>query len=426
MTWLAPWAFAGLALLAVPILVHLFARRRTRVLPFPTLRFIAPSRLLPVRTLRLSDPLLLAVRCAILVAAVLALAQPRFRTDASVRAPADALARVIVVDTSASMRRALTEGGTPVATARTEAARLAGEAAVGMVVETAAPAAALRGAAEWLRHQTGRREIAVISDFQLGTLDSLDLAAVPPDIGLAFARIGVEPATDGSGVARIGDGEVTVRAVVSDTATDASWTVRASAPPAVTAVTALAGADEEPAAHATLAAALRFAPPPADSAHAVAIVFPRHSQRAALERTARPPDAAWMGDVAAAVWEHAAVTRAGVASVDGRERLLLFTDAAPGTVEAAALALAAAAALGGRTPAAEREPAALPDARLETWRRPAGTVDLPADDTGDSDGRWLWLLALALLGAETLLRRPRRAGEREAVEDVEERHERVA
>src|SRR5690606_1647172 len=104
MSWQNPAAFLGLLALVVPVLVHLLTRRRTRVLAFPTLRFIAPSRLLPVRALRPSDLALLALRCAIVILAVAALAAPRFGSGER-SAANDALVRVIVVDTSASMRR---------------------------------------------------------------------------------------------------------------------------------------------------------------------------------------------------------------------------------------------------------------------------------------------------------------------------------
>ena len=114
-----------------------------------------------------------------------------------------------------------------------------------------------------------------------------------------------------------------------------------------------------------------------------------------------------MGDVAASAWRVGGLARVGRDEVDGRARLLLFADVAPGSIESAALALAAADALGDRFPPAERDPATIADAALDAWRREPGSDVVPTEDTAPSDGRWLWLLALLLLGAEVLLRRPR-------------------
>ena len=76
MQWLNPWAWTGLVLLAVPIVVHLFSRKPPRIFDFPSLRFIEPSALRPTRRSSLHDIPLLLVRLAILGAAVMALAQP--------------------------------------------------------------------------------------------------------------------------------------------------------------------------------------------------------------------------------------------------------------------------------------------------------------------------------------------------------------
>ena len=55
----------------------------------------------------------------------------------------------------------------------------------------------------------------------------------------------------------------------------------------------------------------------------------------------------------------------------------------------------------------------LPDTELAQWRRESAPVTrsaIPLAD--DSDGRWVWLLALALLGLESRVRRgTRRQGQ---------------
>ena len=58
----------------------------------------------------------------------------------------------------------------------------------------------------------------------------------------------------------------------------------------------------------------------------------------------------------------------------------------------------------------EAEVAAVSDADLAAWRRdPAPAADLSGIRREDSDARWLWGLALLLLGVEWRLRRPRAA-----------------
>jgi hypothetical protein len=55
------------------------------------------------------------------------------------------------------------------------------------------------------------------------------------------------------------------------------------------------------------------------------------------------------------------------------------------------------------------EPTTVPDDALRSWQREpdAGATSQVSTD-GASDGRWLWIVALVLLGVETWLRRARR------------------
>ncbi|HYW49375.1 MAG TPA: BatA domain-containing protein, partial [Gemmatimonadaceae bacterium] len=105
MIWRNPWAWTGLLLLALPVLIHLLSRAPADVRPFPSLRFVDPSRLSPRRRTRPRDVLLLLVRLGILVAAVAALAGPVFLTARRTATPR--VVRAIVLDTSASMQQQL-------------------------------------------------------------------------------------------------------------------------------------------------------------------------------------------------------------------------------------------------------------------------------------------------------------------------------
>src|SRR5262245_39222827 len=98
MIWRNPWAWLGLTTLALPVLIHLLGRGHARVQPFPSLRFLERSKLLPTRRTRLHDVALLAVRVGILAAAVAALAQPFLRTGNRGATSTTVLARAILID----------------------------------------------------------------------------------------------------------------------------------------------------------------------------------------------------------------------------------------------------------------------------------------------------------------------------------------
>jgi hypothetical protein len=78
--------------------------------------------------------------------------------------------------------------------------------------------------------------------------------------------------------------------------------------------------------------------------------------------------------------------------------------AAPVVVRAAVLAVRPARIVDPQSEVATR-----PDADLARWRREPAPVTRSAIPTrGDSDARWLWLVALVLLGLESRVRRARR------------------
>lgn len=75
---LAPAALGALLAVLVPLAIHLARRTETQVIDFAALRWLNPNPK-PVRRLRLDERLLLAVRIALVVAVVLALAEPVLR-----------------------------------------------------------------------------------------------------------------------------------------------------------------------------------------------------------------------------------------------------------------------------------------------------------------------------------------------------------
>lgn len=440
MIWANSWAWIGLGAIALPVLIHLLARGHARVQRFPTLRFLEASRLLPTRRTRVHDLWLLVTRAGILAAAVAALAQPVLRTANRTRALGRTLARAIVLDTSASMHRAAPAGDPAVDAARREARQLATEAQASTLIETRAPSRAIAAAVEWLNRQQGRGELVVVSDFQTGALDSASLSIVPRAIGVRLARIAVGE-TDGpiDIVARSGDDEIVARTTLSAKGTAVEWSTRAAARPAIDQVLILAGADERVRADASARAAATVAVrSPLDSAHVVAIVYPQFAQRAELLRRARALYARWATDLVARLRADSMLIAAAASatpssvtdttgltvaktesgrpvviakqdSVEGRDRLLLFSFADAGSLMSAALIAATARARSMAPGLAELEPTILSDATLLSWQRPPA-ADAPARTNapvhpGTSDGRWLWILALGLLALEMWLRR---------------------
>src|SRR6267154_1812025 len=98
--FLFPITLAGLALLALPVIVHLLNRRKADPLYFPSLRFITASRTRMLRVHRVNNVPLLLLRLLIFALIVFAAARP-FRLP-FVSASENRQA-IILIDSSASM-----------------------------------------------------------------------------------------------------------------------------------------------------------------------------------------------------------------------------------------------------------------------------------------------------------------------------------
>jgi hypothetical protein len=214
MGFLAPAFFAGLALLAVPVLVHLAHRPRSTTVAFPSLMFLQriPYKASRRRTLR--DWLLFAMRCAVIALFAAAFARPFFGSRGAVAATAgQGRARIILLDRSGSMaygdrwtravaaaRRAVTElgpqdrvslvlfgagtesTGEPSPDRARITAALDG-ARVGFGATRYAPA--LRSAAEMLEAEAApRRDVVLITDFQKTGWDGADTVKLPAGAAL--------------------------------------------------------------------------------------------------------------------------------------------------------------------------------------------------------------------------------------------------
>lgn len=103
MSFLVPAFLAGLAALAVPVLIHLIRRETRVVVEFPSLMFL---QRIPVRTLRqqrLRHLLLLLMRCLALALLVFAFARPFVSRRAAAALGAGGTVRVVLIDRSWSM-----------------------------------------------------------------------------------------------------------------------------------------------------------------------------------------------------------------------------------------------------------------------------------------------------------------------------------
>jgi hypothetical protein len=104
MAFLTPLFLAGLAAIAIPVLIHLIQREKKRVIEFPSLMFVRRIPYQSVRRRRIRHWALLLLRAAAIALIVAAFARP-FMHRGSVAAAAGGGARevVILLDRSASM-----------------------------------------------------------------------------------------------------------------------------------------------------------------------------------------------------------------------------------------------------------------------------------------------------------------------------------
>ncbi len=104
MSFLAPLFFAGLAALAIPVVIHLIQRERKHVVVFPSLMFVRRIPYQSVRRRRIRNWALLLLRLTALALIVGAFARPFLRrTDAAGAASSGAREVVILLDQSYSL-----------------------------------------------------------------------------------------------------------------------------------------------------------------------------------------------------------------------------------------------------------------------------------------------------------------------------------
>ena len=393
MIWLTPLAWLGLAMVVVPIAVHLIGRRRPRLLAFPTLRFLPETQLTIRPRRRIHDPWLLALRIAIVIAAVAALAGPLL-PEVDRRSTAASVARAVIVDTSASMSRQTAGGRLAVADARERAGRLAAEASVSRVIETARLPGGIDDALGWLTLQNGRREIVVISDFQSGAMDASDVARVPSGFGVRVERVPVTPrGRIDAGPIRVNETTFDVTVEPDSAATTVAWSRRDGGagrlPLQIDASSPAPGGGSWAAIER--AAAAGGVPAGAPTRNILVTTAPSGSTHAAMPVLTPQLDDEDRGRVRVAMPTPSA--------------LVVVIDPATDALAAARIVRALAHAAVDRSPLAELEPAVVPESVTQSWTREPSASGAVGQDASESDARWAWVVVLILIGAETLVRR---------------------
>ena len=104
MTFANPLFLLGTLAALIPLLVHLFDRRRPRPVPFGAISFVLKSQRRTASRLRLKRLLLYLLRTLILLAVPIALARPQFASAQGAVTTRGLAATAIVVDTSLAMR----------------------------------------------------------------------------------------------------------------------------------------------------------------------------------------------------------------------------------------------------------------------------------------------------------------------------------
>lgn len=226
--FLHPWLLAGLAAAAIPVLIHLIARREPPTVVFPAVRYLIDTTREHERRLKLRNLLLLVVRTLLIILLVLAAAGPTLPLGGSAtHAPA---ALVMVVDNSLSS--GIVIGGTPrIDALRTAAHRIAGRAgpeddlwlipadgiprkvtpgALGASVDSLEPSdrrldlgTALGTAAGILASQQRPGEVVVLTDLQASAMSAAEIDVpvlvvrpggdVPANSGIDSVQAGAQP-----------------------------------------------------------------------------------------------------------------------------------------------------------------------------------------------------------------------------------------
>ncbi len=458
MIWLNPSAWIAVAAVAVPVLIHILVQRRAERFPFPTLRFIQPTRLAAIRRHVLEDVLLLAIRAATVAAAVAAVAAPLVVTPGRRAEWNHRLVRAVVVD-NAPARPSDVAPPADVAIPSEVARQPSAPAFRTQTFSTTSLPDGIHRAVAWLdAAPPARRELMIVSPLTLGAVNDADIAAIPTEIGIRFERVGTLPRSRDVAVAPVlaqantdigpalHERTVTLagtQTIVHEASSgqSAAWPIEVIAPPAA-----------RRAMDAAVAAVLsqRIAAPAPERRARLFVIDRSGASQAAI--AAAPIHTGWIADAvaqiardpelqsaaaqipngsagihfAAAPWHTLATAADGrplVAAAASSSTLVVASAADPNDLVTPVLLRSVARSLGLVSDIRRAEVVPVPESQVRAWTRSPGTVSSPRLDTVDRDDRrWIWTVVLMLLAAEAWMRRTRRV----AVETIRQEAARVA
>lgn len=358
--WTSPLALFGIALIALPIAIHLLVKHQVRTLPYPSLRFLRQTQLAALRRRTIEDVLLLVCRCAIVTAAAIALAGPVLQTTSRRAEQAARVSRAVVQAGDLPPDLAL---------------RLADGAFASTTIRRAVVADAVGDALRWLDSQPrSAREIVFAGELRRGGITAAEIALIPESIGIRFEQSATDqPAQTTMPMLQRRDGSI-VRVERVVTLAPESTRVSDGASSAVDAelVSIVASAADTALAEASLRAALDAGVPWRDFTRRVVVAW-EGADPTTLQERARGAEVVRMP-----------VPQPASRSADDVRTALMRV----GGVEL-------------------REPVALAPEQLQAWSRQAGEPSSSAPVVDEGDRRWLWALALVLLALEWRLRRSR-------------------
>ena len=246
--FLHPWVLAGLAAAAIPILLHLLARREPPTVVFPAVRYLVSTTREHQRRLKLQNWLLLFLRTLLVVLLVMAAAGP----TAPLRGVAGHAPSALVLILDNSPSSGSMAGGSPqlaqlIAAARGVLARATAEDAVWLMTADGVPrrgdagslgqllddltvsprrlelGTAISTAGEVLASETRPGEIVLLSDLQVTALSPAVPSAPlligrpssppPPNVGIGQIETGTQPWSSEGGrvsVVLVGDSSESV------------------------------------------------------------------------------------------------------------------------------------------------------------------------------------------------------------------------
>jgi hypothetical protein len=443
--WLNAIAWIGATAAAAPLLIHLLVRRRARQFLFPTLRFVAPTRLAAIRRHVIEDLPLLAVRAAILIAAAAGLAGPLMLTPARHHTWNSRIVRAVVLQSSSPLTSPVPAGG-GVQPAPPDLSALPDAYRTELFDSRAGLQDGLARAAAWLdAAPPARRELVIAAPLTVGSLDRTHLDMLPDGIGLRLIRTGLLPASHtvtGPSVLAVNARDTAVSEIRSRTIqlNGASTSVRETAARAGTQpfVRIVAPENERRSMEAALMAVLSngVTLPPADRRAVVASAGAPELTAPDQTTPIRRDDKTWLAEAVAtlasdeelraaarqvsgfleerfrqAPWHALADGGDGrplIAAAPTLDDLIVVTAAPAADIVTPILIRAVFKALAAPHNLTDEEILPIPETTLRAWERAPGDAALPHFSSIESDDRrWLWGAALALLGLESWLRRKR-------------------